>query len=189
MTVVVICLVYSCKKSWLLALTVCSQKIFQFVSKLIKIHFHLMIKFLYRLNWWKHQNIFVTDSIYSRFLVTITHYMHKFLSNLIKWIVAFGFSDRKTKVDKNSFLTHRYTLFSTFLEHKNNLLHDYLILLLWWRANAQNISLLTIYGDQFMFSPQLLTLNYLIPNLPKLFCNSYSEHLILFVSRSCTDIM
>ena len=72
MTVVVICLVYSCNKSWLVTLAVCSQKIFQFVSKLIKIHFHLMIKFLYRLNWWKHQNIFVTDSIYSRFLVTIT---------------------------------------------------------------------------------------------------------------------
>ena len=29
------------------------------------------------------------------------------------------------------------------------------------RAKARNISLLTLYGDQFTFSTQLLTLNYL----------------------------
>ena len=33
---------------------------------------------------------------------------------------------------------------------------------LWQRANARNVSLLTLYGGQFTFSTQLLTLNYLL---------------------------
>ena len=35
------------------------------------------------------------------------------------------------------------------------------------RVNAQNVSFFTLYGGQFMFLTQLLTLNYLLPgNLP-----------------------
>ena len=34
--------------------------------------------------------------------------------------------------------------------------------LLWWRANARNVSFFSLYASQFMFSTQLLTLNYLL---------------------------
>ena len=42
----------------------------------------------------------------------------------------------------------------------------YLIRSLWRRANARNFSLLTLYGGQFTFSTQLLTLNYLFTRQP-----------------------
>ena len=42
----------------------------------------------------------------------------------------------------------------------------YLIRSLWRRANARNVSLLTLYGGQFTFSTQLLTLNYLFTREP-----------------------
>ena len=42
----------------------------------------------------------------------------------------------------------------------------YLIQWLWRRANARNVSLLTLYGGQFTFSTQLLTLNYLFTRQP-----------------------
>ena len=41
---------------------------------------------------------------------------------------------------------------------------------LWRKANARNVSLLTLYGGQFTFSTQLLTLNYLL--WPKLVGNA-----------------
>ena len=42
---------------------------------------------------------------------------------------------------------------------------------LWWRANARNVSFFTLYGGQFTFSTQLLTLNYLLFfNFSSFFC-------------------
>ena len=35
---------------------------------------------------------------------------------------------------------------------------------LWQRANARNVSFLTLYGGQFAFSTQLLKVNFLIVN-------------------------
>ena len=37
-----------------------------------------------------------------------------------------------------------------------------IIISLWRRANARNVSFFTLYGGQFMFSTQLLKLNYLL---------------------------
>ena len=48
---------------------------------------------------------------------------------------------------------------ATFSEYKPTL-HPQFFQSLWRRANARNVSFLTLYGDQFTLSTQLIILNY-----------------------------
>ena len=46
---------------------------------------------------------------------------------------------------------------------------------LWRRANARNVSFFTLYGGQFTFSTQLLTLNFLIKCFFRDWCGQYHK--------------